>query len=136
MKKKILFNQPVLLKTKSGTLAKKFIPSYLNIYTICILISLSLLFCKKNDLQSEYKTYTISRGQHYSKRSGRILLKTEVKFTAIFDSTAIYKTKSSGNQDATNKLYGFSDCSEAHHINSARFGWCWHEGHLKINVYC
>src|SRR5690606_41284654 len=52
------------------------------------------------------------------------------------DSSCVYKNPHPENQDDINKLYGFSDCTSLHHANSARFGWNWKDGALRIHAYC
>ncbi len=58
-----------------------------------------------------------------------------MKFVVKFDSTAIYSTVDPGNQDDINKLFGFSDNGMDHHRYSARFGWRWSGGALRLFAY-
>ena len=58
-----------------------------------------------------------------------------MRFQAIFDSSAIYRTATPENQYDINKLIGFSDCSSHHQTNSARFGWNWLNNALHIYAY-
>lgn len=80
--------------------------------------------------------YTIEEGHHYPNKNYFALSEiSELNFRARFDSTAIYETKKASNQADINKLYGFSDCSDFHHKNSARFGWRWYHDQLEILGY-
>lgn len=86
--------------------------------------------------KDEVVKYTIQRGQHYSDQS--IFEATdyvELRFTVKFDSSAIYKTTDSANQEDINKLYGFSDNNADHEQFSARFGWNWARGALRLYAY-
>lgn len=56
-------------------------------------------------------------------------------FTVRFDSSCIYQTRVPENQWDINKLYGFSDNNALHHQYSARFGWRWSEGALRLFAY-
>jgi hypothetical protein len=84
----------------------------------------------------QFIKYTIGSGQQYSDQN--IFKQTnynELKFIVKFDSTAIYQTVSSDNQLDVNKLYGFSDNNDQHHNFSARFGWRWSNGALRLFGY-
>jgi hypothetical protein len=84
----------------------------------------------------QFIKYTIRGGQQYCDQS--VYKQTnfsELKFAVKFDSTAIYQTVSPGNQYDVNKLYGFSDNNDEHHHFSARFGWRWSEGALRLFGY-
>lgn len=59
-----------------------------------------------------------------------------LNFEAILDSSCIYQTKDPHNQADINKLYGFSDSMGHHHTNSARFGWNWMNGEMRLHAYC
>lgn len=82
------------------------------------------------------ETYTIKEGYHNSVERIWLFHKTELRFLAQFDNSAIYTSKYPINQYDINKLYGFSDCSSLHHQNSARFGWNWQNNKLNIYAYC
>jgi hypothetical protein len=85
---------------------------------------------------TQFIKYTISAGQQYCDQN--IYKQTsynELKFIVKFDSTAIYQTAASNNQLDINKLYGFSDNSDQHHNFSARFGWRWSNGALRLFGY-
>lgn len=81
-------------------------------------------------------SYTIKKGQHYCEQNYYQPIETsELKFAVIFDSSAIYKSTDPVNQYDINKLYGFSDNGMMHHEFSARFGWRWSDGALRIFAY-
>jgi len=84
----------------------------------------------------DFITYTIKGGSHeVENNSNALFTSDEIRFQAIFDSSCIYKTVIPENQNDINKLIGFSDCSSQHQINSARFGWNWRDGALRIYAY-
>lgn len=87
-------------------------------------------------LSQNYVQYIIHKGQQYCDQN---IFKpgeySELKFNAKFDSTAIYTTKEKENQYDINKLYGFSDNNSDHHKFSARFGWRWSDGALRLFGY-
>ena len=56
-------------------------------------------------------------------------------FVVKFDSSAVYQTSNPENQYDINKLYGFSDNGDQHHSYSARFGWRWSDGALRLFAY-
>ncbi len=58
-----------------------------------------------------------------------------MKFTVMFDHSAIYQTVDPENQEDINKLFGFSDNDQHHQQFSARFGWRWSEGALRLFAY-
>ena len=85
---------------------------------------------------TSFVKYTIKKGTHFSELNNyKAFTKKELKFTVIFDSSAIYSSASKSNQDDINKLYGFSDCGTHHHENSARFGWRWNGSALELHAY-
>lgn len=104
---------------------------------------LLLLFCscrKETPLQnlstSGFKQFLIPQGQHYATENHlKAVEATEMKFVVKFDSSAIYKTTNPENQYDINKLYGFSDNGEQHQAFSARFGWRWSDGALRLFAY-
>jgi hypothetical protein len=57
-----------------------------------------------------------------------------MKFVARFDTSAIYTTVNPVNQYDINKLYGFSEGLD-HQVNSARIGWRWSDGALRLFGY-
>lgn len=83
-----------------------------------------------------FQTYTIPAGEHYSLENGvKPVTGTGMAFEVIFDSSCIYRTRDPRNQDDINKLMGFSDCGLHHHGASARFGWNYMEGEVRIYTY-
>jgi hypothetical protein len=80
--------------------------------------------------------YIIPKGEHYANGNDfKPLDVTEVKFTVRFDSSCIYKTTSAENQWDINKLYGFADNNATHQQYSARVGWRWSNGALRLFGY-
>lgn len=79
--------------------------------------------------------YTIRKNEHHSINKIKKLSTSNLKFEAVFDSSAVYTTKKPANQGDINKLYGLSDCSSLHQSNSARFGWRWYQNRLEIHAY-
>lgn len=85
---------------------------------------------------SSFKTFVILQGEHYCNDNVHKTVETaELKFAVRFDSSAAYKTADPQNQYDINKLYGFSDNGEQHHQFSARFGWRWSDGALRLFAY-
>lgn len=82
-----------------------------------------------------YRVYKIKAGKHRSTSCVKLLTKPSMMFNAIFDESAIYTSNTPQNQYDINKLYGFSECNQFHHKNSARFGWNWIDGKLNIYTY-
>jgi hypothetical protein len=82
-----------------------------------------------------YRVYTIPAGEHSSVKTVRRFLGKSMEFEALFDKSAIYSSQQKSNQGDINKLYGFSDCNSAHHVNSARFGWNCLNGRIAIFAY-
>jgi hypothetical protein len=84
----------------------------------------------------QFIEHNIAAGAHNTdKNSYRAVNTTEMKFTVRFDNSAIYQTINPGNQADINKLYGFSDNDQEHHINSARIGWRWYNNQLQLLAY-
>jgi hypothetical protein len=80
--------------------------------------------------------HTILSGAHYSDHSAFIETEySQLKFLVRFDSTAMYTTTDPANQYDINKLYGFSDNNAGHHDFSARIGWRWSDGALRLFAY-
>ena len=104
---------------------------------------LLLIFCscsKELPLQNlstpGFKQFTIPQGQHYATDNVvRAVETSALKFVVRFDSSAVYKTAKPENQYDINKLYGFSDNGEQHHLYSARFGWRWSDNALRLFAY-
>ena len=85
---------------------------------------------------SDFIKYTIKKGAHYTSQDSFVPVDTaELNFTALFDSSAIYTTTNPQNQYDINKLYGFADNGALHHEYSARFGWRWSDGALRLFAY-
>lgn len=115
--------------------------------TITLLLGLILMIssCNKPEIAvkplenvpgSSFTLYRILRDQHYSENS--IYTKfdqDELRFKVKFDSSAIYTTKNPDNQFDINKLYGFADNDAHHHQYSARIGWRWNDGQLRLFAY-
>lgn len=124
-------------------LLKKYFPCrYLTIKNISIplfiIFSIANSACQKFDIDKKdgFTIYTIKKGHHASGVGFRAFTAKELNFVALFDSSAIYTNIDSLNQLAINKLFGFSDCSDLHHENSARFGWRWYQNEIQIFTYC
>lgn len=85
---------------------------------------------------SNFIQYNIAEGQHSADKSTfKSVETTNLDFVVKFDSTAVYQTKEKVNQYDINKLYGFSDNNADHHQFSARFGWRWSDGALRLFAY-
>ncbi len=57
-----------------------------------------------------------------------------MNFAVKFDNSAIYQTTLPDNQYDINKLWGFSEGFD-HQYNSARIGWGWSDGALRLYAY-
>jgi len=80
--------------------------------------------------------YLIRKGGHYADQTSfQVVDYDTLKFTAVFDSSAVYQTINPENQEDINKLYGFSDNNDNHQEFSARFGWNWTRGALRLYAY-
>jgi len=102
------------------------------VFTLIFFIS-----CEKQAEEDVFKIYSISKGNHESDGNNfEYSLIKSLKFYVIFDSSAIYKTSDTSNQNDINKLYGFTDCGSMIHDNSARFGWRWYNNQLQLLSYC
>lgn len=83
-----------------------------------------------------YIQYRILKNQHYTEQSVFAQVEyDELKFRVKFDSTAVYSTINPANQYDINKLYGFADNDAHHHQFSARIGWRWNDGALRLFGY-
>lgn len=83
-----------------------------------------------------FKEYLIPKGEHYATDNAVKAIETaELKFAVKFDSSAIYQTADPENQYDINKLYGFADNGALHQQFSARFGWRWSGGALRLFAY-
>lgn len=82
-----------------------------------------------------YKLYSIPEGSHTSdKNSTQYFSVRDMKFSVVFDQSAIYTTRDPINQNDINMLYGFSEIPH-HQINSARFGWRYSNNTLNLFAY-
>jgi len=108
----------------------------------------SLLFCTscyKQALTENLSTpvvadgfvqYTIPKGAHYAHGNDyKPVDLTELRFIVRFDSSCVYQTTNPDNQGDINKLYGFADNGAMHQQFSARFGWRWSNGSLRLFAY-
>ena len=85
---------------------------------------------------SEFVQYTILQGQQYCDKSTYQAVEYDsLAFVVKFDSSAIYQTSNTTNQDDINKLFGFSDNNANHQQYSARFGWRWSKNALRLFGY-
>lgn len=57
---------------------------------------------------------------------------TEVSFKATLHENTAYDLN---GKNQVNKLFGFSDCSDDHHENSARIGWIYIDGKMFVLPY-
>lgn len=79
--------------------------------------------------------YNIATGEHYcDKTTIKPITLSEMVFKVKFDSSAIYTTVDPLNQYDINKLYGFTE-GQNPHVNSARIGWAYNEGKLRLYAY-
>ena len=101
-----------------------------------ILLVLLLIVACEPVYKIDYQKIKISKGSHSSHLRVELLQNDIMKYWVKFDSSAIYTSQTKENQWDTNKLFGFSDCNEHHHQNSARFGWRWLENKIDIMIYC
>lgn len=89
-----------------------------------------------NTPNNVYIDHYIAKGQNSSNHAGlRTINTSEMKFAVKFDNSAMYQNVIADNQLDINKLYGFSDNNQEHHINSARIGWRWYNNQLQLFAY-
>ncbi|HEX2533673.1 MAG TPA: hypothetical protein VHK69_08055 [Chitinophagaceae bacterium] len=85
---------------------------------------------------ASFTRYLIKKGEHSTQSNVfRPVELDSLRFTVRFDSSAVYRTAVPANQYDINKLYGFSDNADEHHRFSARFGWSWNNGALRLYAY-
>ena len=85
---------------------------------------------------TSFKEYIIPKGEHYATDNAvKAVEISELKFAVKFDSSAVYQTADAENQYDINKLYGFADNGALHQQFSARFGWRWSDGALRLFAY-
>lgn len=95
-------------------------------------------FGNSPSFDDDFISYVIKPGNHEAEntQASIVLQKSNVMdFQAIFDESCKYATSDPGNMHDINKLMGFSDCGLHHHGASARLGWNWNEGELRIYTY-
>jgi hypothetical protein len=95
-------------------------------------------FSNAPDFEDDFITYVIRPGNHEAENTTASLqLQTSytLDFQAIFDESARYTTSNPGNVYDINKLLGFSDCGLHHHGASARIGWNYMDGEVRIYTY-
>lgn len=91
---------------------------------------------KETPTSQAFIQYTIFKGEQFcDKTSFAPVTFSRLSFKVKFDSSAIYTTHKSENQNDINKLFGFSDNNATHHEYSARFGWRWSNNTLRIFAY-
>jgi hypothetical protein len=84
-----------------------------------------------------FKEYLIPKGSNYARQNEYHAFRaSQLSFSAVFDSSAIYQTNDPENQEDINKLFGVSDGNTHHQDNSARFGWNWNGKEIQIHAYC
>lgn len=82
-----------------------------------------------------FTRYLIRKGNHYcDQNTVKSVSTSEMKFTAKFNSSAIYTTIDPVNQFDINKLWGFSEGLN-HQYNSARIGWNYDNNVLRLHGY-
>jgi hypothetical protein len=107
-----------------------------------LLIFLALFSgCRKSDglpaqPDNSFEKYILLKGNNFAdKNKYKALDITGVHFITKFDSSAIYQNVLPENQYDINKLYGFADNNAAHNRFSARIGWRWSDGALRLFGY-
>ena len=90
---------------------------------------------KPGPVESTFKTYTIQAGNHSCDQSSfKSVSGTTMSFVAKFDASCIYTSIDPVNQWDINKLWGFNE-SLLSTANSARVGWNWRDGALRLRPY-
>ncbi len=108
--------------------------SYHMIRMIAWVPFITLLACEPQ-WEEPYEVFVISKNTHGSFDGVQFLQSKTLRFTAVFDESAVYTSDTEENQHDVNKLLGFADCNSHHHKHSARFGWRWLEDQLEILAY-
>jgi hypothetical protein len=90
--------------------------------------------CETQEELVPYDLYRVKKGDHYSTHLLHELRFNHLTYDIIFDPSCVYTIKPSDQADI-NKLFGFSDCNNQHHENSARFGWRWYKDSLQVLAY-
>lgn len=82
-----------------------------------------------------FTRYLIRKGNHYCDQNAvKSVSTSEMKFTAKFNTSAMYTTIDPVNQYDINKLWGFSEGLN-HQYNSARIGWNYYGNALRLHAY-
>jgi hypothetical protein len=121
---------------------KKHCKRLVGLFTIVVLFS----SCKKvvekivegsnAPQKGQFYEYIIRQGQHSADYNAyKSVQYEELKFVVRFDNSAHYQSANANNQEDINKLYGFSDNNAGHQQYSARFGWNWARGSLRLYAY-
>lgn len=90
----------------------------------------------KSTSTTSYTTYLIRKGNNFSDQTGfrSVTVNGTMSFMARFDQSAVYTTVDPVNQYDINKLWGFSE-GLSNSYNSARVGWAYNEGALRLYGY-
>jgi hypothetical protein len=89
----------------------------------------------RGTVATTFTRYLIRKGNHYCDQNTiKSVSTSEMKFTAKFNSSAIYTTIDPVNQYDINKLWGFSEGLN-HQYNSARIGWSYNNSALRLYGY-
>lgn len=114
----------------------------IRLFFLAALLSTGLTGCdwfgNSPDFDDDFIPYTIRAGNHEAENTTAAIKISNAKkldFQAIFDESVRYETIDPGNKYDINKLMGFSDCNQHHHGASARLGWNWMEGEVRIYTY-
>lgn len=108
---------------------KRIIQSIINFFV-------ALFGGKSIDKDYAFKTYTIDQGEHFcNERTFKPVKVDHFRFQFRFDETCVYDLGNEVEQWDINKLYGFTDGTTDQHENSARFGWNWRDGQLRLFAY-
>lgn len=113
---------------------------------VVVCVVLLVCSCRKNPLPpalplsvndtAHFIEYIIPAGAHYATSRAFVPIETDtLQFLVRFDSSAVYQAAQAQNQYDINKLYGFSDNGAGHHQYSARLGWRWSDGALRLFGY-
>ncbi len=128
------FIRPTLLKNMNSI--KNFVLGLIVILSSCSKLNTTGHYPPDPAVPGSFTQYRIPKFQHYAEQSVYTSIsREELRFHVKFDSTAMYTTKEAGNQYDINKLYGFADNDALHHQYSARIGWRWSDGALRLFAY-
>ncbi|MBA2746088.1 MAG: hypothetical protein H0U44_07685 [Flavisolibacter sp.] len=109
---------------------------FLILLSVCFLSGCSKLSETENTTIPGFIKYTIVKGGHFAdKNPAKKIETTSMKFLVKFDGSAEYTSLTTENQFDINKLFGFSDNDSTHHRYSARIGWRWSDGALRLFAY-